>query len=581
MGLQYLRECSVSRRRKQKGRRVGVGGQVGAGASGRPLARAADAARAPLWPGLLAGLVSGLLVAASYPGLSLWPLAIVGWVPLLAVVRWRAPSVRRAALYGLVGGGTLHTVVFYWIAGTMEDMSGLPGPVAAVVLVVYGLLMGVHQAVWFGLLAAVGRRDERGDRSSWLRWLWPLQAAGIYLAVEVVIPFQFPWYLGNALYVAPAWLQAADVIGVVGVSGLCVLVAALGVQAAGSRPWQRALAPAGVALVIALAWWGYGQARLGAHDTAPVKKSWTAAIVQPNPSLAEKQSLTPKPRLPMYHRAERLTRSLDLGKVDALIWPEGSLPFFYVPLPGDPEALGLAAKAMRAPPVLLRITREARALGKEFGKPFVFGALRRTDPRWKERARNAAVILLPGERPQFYDKQLLVPFGEYMPGRDLIPGLAKAIPGVSDMDPGEGEAVFDLGGARVALTICYEALFPSFVWRTAGEADVLLNLTDDVWFGPTNAPELHLMVQVARAVELRRPLVRATATGISALVDAAGRIKMRTGVWTEDARIVTAEVRELHSPFRLWGMWPMWGLVGLIVLWLGWRGWLWRRSLSR
>jgi apolipoprotein N-acyltransferase len=357
------------------------------------------------------------------------------------------------------------------------------------------------------------------------------------------------------------------------VSLLCVLVSALLVEALGSRPRTRALAPVGVALIILLAWWAYGQARLSAHDSAPVQKRWTAALVQPNPSLAEKRSLKPKPRLPMYRRAERLTRGLDLTRVDVLVWPEGSLPFFYVPLPEDPEAGGMSAKAMRAPRILQQITRKVRKLGAELNKPFVFGALRRTDPLWKKRARNAAVILKPGQAPRFYDKQLLVPFGEFMPGRDWIPALAEAIPGISDMDPGSGDAIFELGGARVALTICYEALFPQHVWQAASDADVLLNLTDDVWFGPTNAPELHLMVQVARAVELRRPLVRATATGISALVDAAGRIKMRTGVWTEDARIVTAEVRDLDSPFRLWGMWPMWLLVAGVVLWLAWRFW--------
>ncbi len=539
---------------------------------------ASEQVRRPFWPGLGAALVSGLLVAASYPGLSLWPLALFGWMPLLAYVRWRPVTVRRAALYGLVGGGTLHTVVFYWIAATMEDMSGLPGSVAVIALVLYGLVMGGHQALWFGLLAAVGSGkpdDEAGG--AWRCWLWPLQAALIYVAVEVLIPFQFPWYLGNALYVAPVWLQAADLIGIAGVSLLCVLFSALLVEAAGSRPRGRAMAPIGGALVTALVWWGYGQACLGAYDSAPTVKRWTAAIVQPNPSLKEKRSLRPKPRLPMYRRAERLTRSLDLSKVDALVWPEGSLPFFYVPLPGDPAADGLSAKQMRAPRSLLETTRKVRDLGAELNKPFIFGALRRTDPLWKKRARNAAVILTPGFAPRFYDKQLLVPFGEFMPGRDLIPALAGAIPGISSMDPGQGEAVFELGGARVALTICYEALFPAHVWRAAADADVLLNLTDDVWFGPTNAPELHLMVQVARAVELRRPLVRATATGISALVDAGGRIKMRTGVWTEDARIVTAEVRRLDSPYRLWGPWPMRGLLGMVLLWLAWRRFVARR----
>lgn len=536
----------------------------------------ATARRAPFGPGLGAALASGAMVAAAFPAPSLWPLAIVGWLPVLAWMRWRRPTVRRAAAMGLVAGTLIHVAVFYWIAATMEQMSGLPGAVALVVLVAYGAVMGLHQAIWLGLLAAVGDPPTAGDRRGLRRWRWAGVASLLYLTVEVVIPFQFPWFLGNALYVAPTWLQAADLLGVVGLSALCIWVAALLAEAAPWRPARAGLAPAVAAIGCLLIWWGYGATRLAAIDATGVHKTWTAAVIQPNPTLAEKRSLRPKPRLPMLDRAIALTQSLDLGAVDVVVWPEGALPFFYVPLPGDEDAQGLAAKAMRAPPVLLQTSARVRAFAEQLKLPMVFGALRRTDPLWRERARNSAVIVTPDGRRRFYDKQLLVPFGEFMPGRDWLPGLADAIEGISDMAAGSGEARFELGGAVVALTICYEALFAGHVWGAAGDADVLLNLTDDVWFGPTNAPELHLMVQVARAVELRRPLVRSTATGISALVDAAGRVQMRTGVWQSDARIVTAEVRDLDSLFRLWGPWPARGVAGLVCLWLG--GLLWRRT---
>lgn len=525
----------------------------------------------PWLPGLVAAVASGLMIAAAFPGPSLWPLAIVGWLPLLSWVRWHRPTARRAGLMGFLAGTIVHIAVFYWVASTLEEMSGLPAAASALALVVYGAVMGLHQGLWLALLVRFAP-VQAGDECVGVRRLrWAGLAAVIYLAVEVLVPFQFPWFLGNALYAAPIWLQAADVAGVVGVSALCIFVAALLAEAALWRPARRSVAPMAAALVCLLLWSGYGLTRVAMHDAAPVHKRWTAAIIQPNPSLAEKRSLRPTPRLPMLDRAIELTDGLDLSKVDVVVWPEGSLPFFYVPLPGDPDAGGLTAEAMRAPPVLLHTTRRVREFAAGLGRPLIFGALRRTDPLWRERARNAAVIITPDGRRRFYDKQLLVPFGEYMPGRDLVPALTDAIPGISNMGAGSGGAQFDLGGARVALTICYEALFAGHVWRAAGDADVLLNLTDDVWFGPTNAPELHLMVQAARAVELRRPLVRATATGISALVDAAGRVRMRTGIWRTDARIVTAEVPVMDSAYRYWGPWPARAIVALLCLWMLWR----------
>ena len=555
-----------------------MSGRARRSAAGKRPIEPSGAARVPLGPGLGAAVASGAMVAAAFPGPSLWPLAIVGWLPMLAWLRWRRPSVRRAAAMGLLAGTIVHVAVFYWIASTLEEMSGLPGAIALAALVAYGAVMGLHQALWLGLLAAVASPEAEQGRLG--RWRWAGLAALIYLAVEVLIPFQFPWFLGNALYAAPTWLQGADVFGVVGLSALCVGVAALLAEAAPWRSGQRSLAPALAAAALLLVWWAYGAARLAQHDASPVQKRWTAALIQPNPTLAEKRSLRPRPRLPMLDRAIALTRGLDLKGVDVVLWPEGSLPFFYVPLPGDPDAQGLSADAMRAPPVLQQTSKRVRDFAKELNRPLVFGALRRTDPLWRERARNSAVIMTMDGQRRFYDKQLLVPFGEFMPGRDLFPALTEAIPGVSDMAAGSGDARFELAGTQVALTICYEALFAGHVWQAAGDADVLLNLTDDVWFGPTNAPELHLMVQVARAVELRRPLVRATATGISALVDAAGRVQLRTGIWQSDARIVTAEVRTLSSPFRLWGPWPVRVITGLVCLWLGWLLWSRRRQGS-
>ena len=162
-----------------------------------------------------------------------------------------------------------------------------------------------------------------------------------------------------------------------------------------------------------------------------------------------------------------------------------------------------------------------------------------------------------------YDKRILVPFGEFMPLRDFFPELASSLPGVGDLDPGERDALFSLGDTALAPNICYEAIHPDEVRRAAPPpVDVLVNFTNDVWFGPTKAAEQHLMTQKWRAVELRIPMIRATNSGISAFVTATGEVTGRSPVFEEAILEGSVEIRRLTSFYRTWGDL----FLGLLVL---------------
>lgn len=504
------------------------------------------------WAWLLAGLTGGLL-ALAYPGGGLWPIAFIAYAPLLWALN-DVERIKRGFVLGLVAGTVLHGLSFHWLSFTMHEMSGLPAAVGWLVVAGHAAAMGLHQAVFAAALVAL-RRWRRSP-------LWFVWVGASLMMAEVVVPWQFPWYLGNTVYLAPIWLQPADLFGIVGVSGLLVACSALLVAALRRRSLRHALGLAGLLLV----WLGYGGLRQSMIDGAAPKKRWKVGVVQHNPTIKEKKALKPHVRLPMLKRVMSLTKALPLKDLDLVVWSEGALPFFYVPLELE--------KPVRAPPVLRKMTRDVHLLAEGLGRPLIFGTLRMTDKRWKERARNTAV-LVDGTSYSTYDKHVLVPFGEFLPGRDLIPTLKDLIPGVSDLYEGSGPTIMRVRDVKVGMSICYEALFSMFMWRNNADSDLLINLTDDVWFGPTNAPELHLMVQLPRAVELRRPLLRATATGVSALVDATGRIHGRTPVWKATSRVVNVEMRDLDSPFRLWGPWPSW-LLALGVL--GAVGWCWREE---
>lgn len=525
----------------------------------------------PVQAALAAG--TGLLLVLAYPNAGLWPLALVAHVPLLIALGGDDVRPRQAFVLGWISGFVLHATTFSWLSFTLIEMSDAPAPLAWLGVVAHGLAVGLHRAVWAWLLTRHWPGMLPRDTDGWwpvVRWV--AAAASLWVAIEFTLPFLFPWYLGNALYPAPILLQVADLIGIPLVSALTMAVSLLAFAAWRLVGRARLLALAALVVLVAL-WTGYGAWALARIDAVPAERSFTGALVQANVTIAEKKALAPGPRIPMFNRVARLSETEvfaaeDDDKPDLLVWPEGALPFFFVP--SELETPG------RAPPVLLEITRRVLGLAERWGRPFLFGSSRRLDPQWQQRARNAAILTQPGTPRQIYDKQILVPFGEYLPGRDLLPEGFK-VPGVSNMGAGDGPVrmvATSPAGTKTELgvNICYEGLFLGSMWSWMQSADVLINLTNDVWFGPGNASELHLMVHLARAVELRRPLWRATATGVTASIDAAGRVIARLPPRTEGVLRVDAAIRPLDSVFRHVGPVPVY--VWVVAVWclVVWRG---------
>lgn len=521
--------------------------------------------------GLIAGVLTAFLGIAAYPPWDLWPLALVAYLPLLAWLLRDRPMPREAAQVGLVAGTLLHLSVYTFLVFTMKAMSGFGAPLAWGIHLIYALAMGLHQALfaWCAQLLT-----QRALTTSGAALRWAGLVALLYGAIEFSVPFLFPWHLGNAFFRVPIFMQTADIVGVCGVSILTMAFTALLAQAL-VQPTMRAKMGVAAGLLLGL-WLGYGALRLQQVQAAPVRKVLHTALVQANATIAEKL-VEGKKRLPMLDRAIDLTRALDRHDLDLVIWPEGALPFFY---PTDAVGEGAKAEAgqpTRAPRILRDTKKRVLDLVREIDRPILFGTLRRPDRMWIQEVRNSAILAWPDGRSQFYDKRILLPFGEYLPGTSLFPSLKEAIPGVSNMDPGEVSGLMKIGEVKLLTNICYEALFPAFLRREAGDADLLVNLTNDIWFGPDPAPTLHLMVQQARAVELRRPLLRSTVTGITVHVDAAGAMHEPTPLFEATTRRYDAQVRDIGSPYRWWGDGPMWLLSGLCAAFVALT---WRRRRS-
>ena len=333
--------------------------------------------------------------------------------------------------------------------------------------------------------------------------------AGVWLAVEWLrawILTGFPWNLAGYVWsFSPEMMQIAALGGVWILSFLTVMAAAapavLGESARhGARVFRAAV------LGVLIATWGGGAWRL-AQAPAPgeeVVEGVHLRIVQA--SIAQDLKWEPELRRTHVVQQLRLTLSRGFEKTTHVIWPETAVPFL---LDNEPELRRFIARAV--PPGGVLVTGAPRGTSTQ-----IWNSILALDSRGEVLAR--------------YDKHHLVPFGEYVPFRSVLP-LGKLTAGRLDFSAGPGLANIDLPGAPAASPlICYEVIFPGRVVPEGPRPSWLLNVTNDAWFGTSLGPFQHFASARMRAVEEGLPLVRAANTGISAVIDGYGRVIGRLGL---------------------------------------------------
>ena len=490
----------------------------------------------------LAGLAGALAATGQAP---------LGWVlPALAglaggtIALIAAPGWRQAALSGQVFGTAYFLVALSWIVEPfMVDVArhGWMAPFALV------FMAGGMALFWAGAFALA-----RGLAGRASRWGGALLAPAMALAelLRARAFTGFPWASPGHMLVDAQAGQAAAWGGVglltLGVMGLAALAA--GPWAGRARPVVVArvvLLVAGVTLCLAPVPGG-----TPAGESRPVLR-----MVQPN--APQRLKWHPDHAPVFYQRQLRFTAAQPRAggaRPDLVVWPETAVPVRL----NDADA------------VLARI---AEAAGDA---RVVLGLLRDEGPR----VYNSAVVVGPaGGRGQVYDKHHLVPFGEYVPFGDLlarwgIHGLAaNAGQGFS---AGPGARLLDLGGAlgRALPLICYEAVFPRDVRAAPARPDFLLQITNDAWFGQVSGPWQHLAQARMRAIEQGLPMVRVANTGVSAMIDARGRVTAMIALGQAGWRDAPLPAPAPPTPYARLGDAPP-ALLALLLVGLG--GWAARR----
>lgn len=432
--------------------------------------------------GLAAAL--GALAALGQAPLSLWPLTVLGLALLYAMLR-ETVGWRRAAWLGGAAGSGYFAVALSWIVEPFLVDIARHGWMAPFALLFLSAGMGLF---WAGAFA--GARALGGGAAAWMA------AGGVAEAIRGRLFTGFPWAQTGHAWIDTPMLHWSSLAGALGLSLLMLgAAAALWHLVAGpSRGW------AGMALAAVLGLLVGGAAlrpAVQADDTAPVVR-----LVQPNAAQHEKWD-PDKVQIFFDRQMAYSNATGDMGLPDLIVWPETAIP---VLLNNAEPTLRAIAKAAREVPVVL--------------------GLRRYDGA---RIFNSLVLLdEAGGVASLYDKHHLVPFGEFIPfghvlGRLGIRGLAAETG--DGFSAGPGAQVIGLGDlGRAIPLICYEGVFARNITRAPARPDVLLLITNDAWFGKVSGPYQHLAQARLRSAEQGLPMIRVANTGVSAMIDATGRI---------------------------------------------------------
>jgi apolipoprotein N-acyltransferase len=487
-----------------------------------------------LWARRFLSFAAGAMAALGLPPMGLWPLAFIGFPLFLALLETgKTASWRGGFATGWLFGLGYFAVAFHWIGfAFLVD--------AETYLWMMPFMLGAlagGMAIYWGLAAMVAKRLAR-------------QGLGLALALAAALGIAewlrgklftgFPWAAPGLMADGMGGLaQAASLIGMTGLTVLIVLWASLPYALASDR--RRSSLAAGLAIGLLLpALWGSGAMRLATAEPEVVP-GVTLRIVQPN--VPQEQKWREDNARAIFDQLKQLSamateeRPEGIGGVTHLVWPESAVPFLI-----DENLVARAELQPMLGGQTTLITGSIRVDRNSGEEPDVFNS----------------IIVFDGEAQPVarYDKWRLVPGGEFLPlGWLLEPlGFRKVVRTPGNFTAGQGPVSILLpGGLKAALLVCYEVIFPDRLIDAADRPQLMVNVTNDGWFGRSTGPWQHLAQARLRAIEQGLPVIRAANTGISAVIDSHGRYLHRLPLM-ESGVIDSALPAAIATPvYSRWG----------------------------
>ena len=452
-------------------------------------------------------ILSGILLTLSFPKTGLSLLAWFALVPLLYSLHLRPE--KNCFRTGFVAGFVHFLSLTYWLVPTMQTYGHLPLYQSVPVLI----LLAAYLALYIGIFSVVLTKF-RFQPLSFL-----IMVPALWVSLEYIRSFflsGFPWeLLGYSQYKYLHLIQIADITGVYGVSWIIIFTNVSIFQTLlyfskkewpGSKISKRlCYGSLLTASVLLCAVWMYGSLKIKQLDELiPRSESSQIAILQGN--IPQSQKWDPKFIYETTKKYIDLSSRVIKNKPALIVWPETAAPFYFY---HDTELTEIVKTGIIG-------TQTSHLVGSPSYKR----------KKYNYDFYNSAYLINPdGTLNGKYDKAHLVPFGEYVPLKKWLPFIGKMVEGVGDFKPGKIGHTIKWDKYQLGVQICYEIIFPDLARAMVkNNADLIVNITNDAWYGRSSAPYQHFSMAVFRAVENRRSLVRAANTGISGFIDPAGRI---------------------------------------------------------
>ncbi|WP_417912439.1 apolipoprotein N-acyltransferase [Candidatus Electronema sp. TJ] len=520
---------------------------------------------------LAAPAASALLLTLAMPGLTgWWPLLFVALLPLLWAARQLSPS--QSVCMGMACGILYHAGLMYWIVFVLNHYGGMHAAVAAAAMLLLAAYMAGYMGFFCWAISRLTGGPGQGSASVIL-----LTAPALWVGLDVVKGFLFsglPWMdLGCGLHRQPLLIQSADLGGhhlvtfcVVQINALIFWLADRMLNRSRAKELRRhSLYPLAVFLLLYCVG-GYSMFRWRQIEaTAASAGQAVVTVVQGNIDQSEKWSPA--------HKEETVRKYLALSKrnfrsdrpMDLLVWPETALPFY---------------------PSRDTLMHQVRGFARDRRVHMLVGAPYFTVLPEKKRPVeffNSALMLdSDGRLTERYNKQHLVPFGEYVPLRDYLWFVKPLVELIGDFIPGTSSDPMEAEQIKAGTLICFESIFPEIARKTVAQgANLLVNLTNDAWYGRSSAPHQSWAMTVMRAVENRRSVARAANTGISGFVAPTGAVIAESALFEDAALTESVPLLTEQTFFVKGGHWFGHVCLALSGIFLLINSWLTRKQRKR
>ena len=475
-------------------------------------------------PPFLLAAISGILLVLIFPRFNFESLAWFAFIPLFSAIEAKTPQ--SAALLGFITGMVFYTWGLSWINNTLINYGNLPSVVSFMVLGLLAAYLSFYTALFCYLIRRVCKEN---------RGLFFLFAPVLWVSLEYLrsthSEFGFSWLgLGYSQFKTLQVIQMAEITGVYGISWLIMLLNA-GLYLA----WKTWREPGNVGarfisvtLLVFACWWGYGSLAMNRPNTDK-NSGLTVGLIQVN--VEQFMKWNPVFQKVVMGKYRDLTLVAAQSKPQLIVWPETAMPFYYNQHPVGTEFVN--------------------DLARQTQTPILFGSPHKENKDGHTIHYNSAYLVSEtGDTQNRYNKIHLVPFGEFVPFRELLFFVEKMVEMIGDFGRGKEATLFDVAGYKAGVSICYEIIFPDLIRQAVKNgADFLINITNDAWFGKSAASYQHMSMGALRAVENRVPIVRAANTGISGTIDANGALRDETDLFVEAAKITKITPRQRGLTF--------------------------------